>query len=499
MMNETQFAQALAKVVEPYLPQFKATGAPVGPYLHGPGGLFGIEGLENDVISSHIDITGSLGEVIPVQMQMNAEMYPYFPYITGFIRSDQQTKDGVCDDPPEAGNMKTCTLTTVYGRTEFRTRELEINRVGELINSGENNNLRLINSPLARDLGGVFQQRFGLGQSQALKAGNEMAIRMTEVGVAFQRDLCPQVFDGNPANNSAGGGDKQFMGLELLVSTTKIDAFNGETCESLYSDVKDYRYYDVQDQNAPWNIVHVLTQMYRKLKRKAQQQRMWPADLRFVMRAQLFDHIADVWACEYPTYRCQFTAQSGNSSATQTINDFGGVRFRDDMKTGQYLLIDGVKVPVILDDCMTEQTAADDGDIPLGGYSSDIYLLPFSIRNGSYNTLYWQLKDYRDGTMNAVEQARASQWFWTDGGRFLWGLNYPVNWCITMISKIEPRLILRTPQLAGRLQNVVYTPLQHWDDPLPSSEYWVDGGIETGRPAPSPYSEFNLSGPGRIA
>jgi len=496
-MENNELMQALGQAIAPYLPQFKATGAPFGPYLHGPGGLFGIEGLERDVISSHISITGSLAEVIPVKMASTPTTNPYFPYITGFLRSDQQTKDAVCDAPPPAGNMKTCTLTTVYGRREFSTRELEINRVGEILNSGENNNLRLINSPLARDLAGLFSQRFALGQSMSLAAGNEMAIRMVEVGVAFQRVLCPMVFDGNPANNSAGGGTKYFMGLELLVSTTKIDAFTGTACPSLYSDVKDYNYVDVLDNSAPYNIMHVLTQMYRKLKRKAQQQSMWPADLRFVMRSQLFDHIADKWACEYGAYRCQFTAESSYSNAVQNFNDMEIVRMRDAMKTGQYLLIDGVKVPVILDDCMSEETAADNAHIPVGGYSSDIYLLPFSIRGGEYDTLYWETKNYQDGTMTAVEQARASQWFWSDGGRFLWGLNYPVNWCITMISKIEPRLILRTPQIAGRLQNVVYAPLQHWDDPLPSQDYWLDGGIPTGFPGPSPYSEYNLAGPGR--
>jgi hypothetical protein len=67
---------------------------------------------------------------------------------------------------------------------------------------------------------------------------------------------------------------------------------------------------------------------------------------------------------------------------------------------------------------------------------------------------------------------------------------------VEVIAKTEPRLILRTPQLAGRLQNVVYVPLQHADDPLPSQDYHVNGGVSTGRPFPSPFSEWNLSGPG---
>jgi hypothetical protein len=57
---------------------------------------------------------------------------------------------------------------------------------------------------------------------------------------------------------------------------------------------------------------------------------------------------------------------------------------------------------------------------------------------------------------------------------------------------VEPRIILLTPHLAGRLQNVVYVPLQHERESLPSDPYWVDGGVSTARAAPSFHSDWNL-------
>ena len=42
--------------------------------------------------------------------------------------------------------------------------------------------------------------------------------------------------------------------------------------------------------------------------------------------------------------------------------------------------------------------------------------------------------------------------------------------------KIENRIILRTPQIAGRITNVCYEPLQHERDPFPSDPYFVNGG-----------------------
>jgi len=100
------FAELIAKNMNPGLLQKTATGNPSGPYTHGPGGLFGVRGLSRDIVSTHTQFTGSLGEQLSIRS--SNEVTPLFPYITGFIRSDQQEKNGICDDPPEAGNFKTC-------------------------------------------------------------------------------------------------------------------------------------------------------------------------------------------------------------------------------------------------------------------------------------------------------------------------------------------------------------------------------------------------------
>jgi hypothetical protein len=59
--------------------------------------------------------------------------------------------------------------------------------------------------------------------------------------------------------------------------------------------------------------------------------------------------------------------------------------------------------------------------------------------------------------------------------------------CLQWESKIEPRLVLRTPWLAARLQNVVYCPVQHVRDAFPDDPYFTDGG-RTSRPGPSYYN-----------
>jgi hypothetical protein len=476
------FMELLTQAVQ----KTQTVGAPVGPYVHGPGGLFGVRGLERDVISTHTQITGSLGEMIP--LVPSVDMNPLFPYITGFLRSDQQEKNAVCDNPPPAANFKTCIQTTVFGRKEFKTRQVEVNRIGQRINRGEFMDLNLVNDPLVNQMGGLMQNFFGLNGQSAALAGREMLMRFIEVGVAYQRWFCPQVYTGNPANSSAGGGYKEFMGLDLLISTNKVDALAGTSCPSLYSDIKSFGYRQISSTTDP-DIVRTITTMMRILNRRAEQNNMAPADIRIVMREPLFYELTRVWPCQYNTDGCSATATLEAGSDAQ-------VRFRDEMRNGKFLLVDGRRVPVILDDCIMEENHADNGAIPIGGFASDIYFVPFTAMGGNIRTLYWEHYDYRQDTLPSVVDARASQFFWSDGGAFLWGLKAPDNWCLEVISKVEPRLILRTPQLAGRLTDVVYVPLQHTNDPLPSQDYWLNGGVSTGYPTKSPFSEFNLSGPG---
>lgn len=486
------FQSMIAKMVGEQMK--KATGAPQGPYIHGGGGLFGVRGLSRGIISTHTQITGSLGEMIPIRASIDEQ--PLFPYITGFLRSDQQEKDGICDDPEEAGNFKTCIQTTVFGRKEFKTREVEINRIGQRLNRGEFMDLEVENSPLVNQMAGLMQGMFGgaLSNQNALLGGREMMMRVLEVAVAFQRWLCPSVFTGNPSNSSAGGGYKEFPGLDLLIGTNKIDALSGVACPSLYSDVKSFGYKQVDTSVDP-DIVKVITTIMRILNRRASQQNLGPADIRLVMREDLFYHLTEIWPCRYITYRCDNIA-GGNVDPVGSFSVEGMYQMKVEMRNGQYLMVDGKRVPVIFDDCIPEENQADNGAIPIGGFASDIYFVPFSARGGTLRTLYWEYKDYRNSVIPDVNTARAGSFFWSDNGTFLWGVKPPVNWCLDLIAKIEPRLILRTPQLAGRLTDVVYVPLQHTDDVLPSQDYWVNGGNATGRPAPSPFSEWNPGGPG---
>jgi hypothetical protein len=443
-------------------------GTHQGPNVHGPHGLFGVPGLERDVISSRITASG-LAAALPVQGSVTK--YPLFAYLTGRTTPTGDQPEAHCDDGPVAGNFKSCLQTAQFGIYQFRTRELEINTVGALVNAGETTDLRFVNDPLAEQLGRMFPNI--TDREFALQLGREVLMRFVDVGYDFQDLVSQQIYTGSGLAN-------EFPGLELLVVESHYDAKTGQLCEALASDVRDFGDVDVTTSPGAQNIVTQLVSMYRENKYNSAGMRMDPVTRAFVMREQLFVEITDVWPCSYLSSRCV----PANENVNVHIDTMEQVRMRNEMRSGKFLWIDGERVPVITDNFLPET------DLGNNVHSSDIYLLPLTIRGGQ-PVLYWEHFDYSRGTMQAVRDGRLSNDFWTDRGLYMWHKKPPQNWCTQWQAKIEPRLILRTPQIAGRLMNVAATLDKHWRDPNPASEYYVNGGVSTGYDPGTLYNNWN--------
>ena len=452
-----------------------APSTPSTPYYTGPQGLFGALGLERDIFSTRVQPHG-IASILPTRASVY--MNPLFPYLTGFQVPVGSNKENVCDDAPVAGAGKSCLQTATFGRYEYATRTVEIDRLGQLINRGEFDDLRFVNDPLLNSLANITP---GVPQSAAL--GREVLMRFIELGVSFQNKLGRQVYEANPVNNSGGNGYREFPGLDILIGTGKVDAETGTTCPALDSLLRDAAYKRI-DSNAEYYI-NMLSYMLRTLRTNAMNQNFGDVVWNIVMRPTMFYELTSVWPCAYNTYRCNVIGS--NNQGFVDAADMN--RQRDDMRTGQYLLLDGIRIPVILDSFIQEDTNTDNASVTSGCFASDIYIIPMTVRGGMPVT-YWEHLDYAKSIGLAQDGQLPANFFWTDGGRFMWTFKPPTNWCIQWQSKIEPRLILRTPHLAARLQNVMYCPTIHENDPINTDPYFVNGGVTTGRTAPSYYNEW---------
>lgn len=469
------------------------SGTAQGLYAHGDMGLpgttptiFGFSGVEQDFFSTRIQPMGIAGMLPAIG---TIRTHPLFGYITSFGDSTGSNPTGICDDPKTAGAVSTCLQTAQFGRYSFQTREFAIDQAGLQGNRGEFLDLRLINDPLVNN--GVGDINFPPSARGPFSFRMEMATRMLELGVTFQNQLARQLWVGNPANNTSGNGYMEFPGLNILISTNKWDALTNTACPSLNSDIKNFNYNKVDSvaNDAGGGIVRTMSYMFRYLRNNASRMNMNPVQWVIAMREELFYEITAVWPCAYMTTGC--TTFTNNGVNNLVIDAGDQIAFRDQLRDGRFLRIDGIDVPVVLDDGITELSSTDTSRVGTGCFSSDVYFIPLTVKGGMAST-YFEFQDFQQTAMTEVSDGNLSAYFWTDGGRYLWHTKPPVNYCVQLTSMIKPRLILRTPHLAGRIQNIVYCPLQHVRTPFSGDPYGpaTTDGVSTGRYGPSLYSDW---------
>ena len=453
------------------------SGTPTSYLLHGSGGLLTTPGVDQQIFATVVRPEGIISALNWYPTEFTN---PLFSIITGVRADTGSERSTVCGDCLVAGIKKVCTQTAVFGKYCRETREFNVNTLGARLNRHDPDDLRLVNpifagNKLTPNIGGLNP------------LANDIAQAFVEVAISFERLLSRQLWIGNPANNN-GTAYMEFPGLEILVGTGKVDALDSTSCPSVNSDIKDYNYQDVCTGTP--SLVEVLTYLYRYLAKNSRTMGMDPVDFRWVMREELFYELTSCWPCTYLSFRCT-TRDTALIDPMPQFDTTDAIAMRDDMRNGRYLLVDGKQIPVLLDDGIPEDTNVNNANLQPGEFSSDIYLLPFSAMGGRVPTLYGEHFDFNIGQgwlRQAPGALAADDYFASDAGMFAWTYSR-LNNCILWLAEIQPRVILRTPYLAGRVNNVKYSPLQHTREPFPEDGYFVDGGRTT-TSAPSYYSEW---------
>src|SRR3990167_2617744 len=397
----------LAEVLFPALEQMKArqygigykhdaSGTPqVAGYTHGPGGVLTFPGVDVDVFHTIVGNRGILG-----QLPTKGSQYPNPTYytITGIQGDSGSEKGEVCANAPTAGLMKACLLTSVFGRYERATPEIEINRLGALNDRADPMDLKLWGSPIHQN--GPFAAPPHSPATPVDVLSNEISRKFWELNTSVHRLLSRQLWSGNPVNNSGGGGYKELTGLQLLVNTGYNDAENAQACPALDSDLKNFSYRRIDAAGNGTILVDALSYMYRYVRDLADRTGLMPVRWVFAMRPELFWEVTKVWPCSYLTYRCQTTGNERvNIEATEQV------RFRDEMRAGNYLMLDGERIDVVIDDGIPEATNTTNANVPSGCFGSDIYLLPMSVIGGQAS-LYLEYYEYTNPSI-ADEIGRA--------------------------------------------------------------------------------------------
>lgn len=435
--------------------------------LHGSTGTFSIPGLDRDVISTHVRPHG-IAEVLPLFPSI--EENPRYGALTGVSDDIGSEPANPCDDAP-TGYIKACNLTAQFGRVARSTETIDFDEVGLKVNRGDFTDLMLHGFRLGGEVNaGMYPQ--GLNPADILNV--VVASQMVSVGERLYRKLMTLNWQGSPANNNAGGGYKEQPGLDNQVTTGQIDADTSTACPSLDSDVKNYNYAAVGAGSGN-TIVTYLSALLYYLESLAEDTGLDPVEFVIVMRPQLFWEISAVWPIVYNTDKVAGILGSTVGNAQVMLDGRQNAQERDAMRTGKFLIVNGKRYRVVTDPGIAEQTNITDGSVPAGSYASSIYVLPLRI-NGNFPVLYRQHKDYRQMWRPELSYLRGKERFWTDDGVFSWTFE-DQKWCVKLTAKTEQRIVLRTPQLAGRIDNVLYSPLQHIREFDPDNPYHLNGGV----------------------
>jgi len=422
--------------------------------LHGSGGILAVPGLEREIVTAHVRPFGFASE-LPLLPSVYQD--PRFGAITGFTDSIGNQPDNACDDAPY-GYMKACTLTARFGRLRFDTNTIDMNDVMLRLHRGDFTDLFLA----GRLLGLTDLVPSGLNENQVLNVVTMS--EMVGVGVQNERALSTQLWHGT------WGVANQFPGLDVQIATGQTDAETGTLCPSIDSDVKDFAYDEICGDGR--DIVEYLSMLEYYLTYNAMTMGLEPVTWVIVMRPQLWFELTACWPCAYNTTKCS-PAVATNSLVT--IDGRDNTRERDAMRSGNYIDINGRRYRVVTDTGIFEHNNINNGNLLPGEYASSIYMVPLTIRGGMPVT-YREYVDYRQAQPDVSLLRGANSFFWTDNGVYSWAYE-EVKWCYKLSLKTEQRVVLRTPHLAGRIDHVKYSPLQHVREPDPDSPYHYDGGV----------------------
>lgn len=466
--------------------------APVAPYLHGPNGLFNRRDRENPVFSTILDPITGVANALPVY---NGARYldnnwsgtdaAFDSLITGQTAgalddfANQPTEP--CQDGPVGGYLKFCSIVNPYGQYKMSTREVSILRAGRVADMVDAQLVQVANQFPT----GLFATPTGVPSLQNA-VNNELASRILEMMIAFRRMLAPRVFTGSPANNV--GEAQDIVGFDISINSgNKRDSTNNTICTAANSDVKSFGNAII---GSATNIMRYIEMCDAFVTNKARRHGVGTPTYMIAMRPELWQEITEIIPAQ-KLQRVIAVIASMNSTAIGNIDAESVYGQRDAMRNSMLIPVNGRMLPVVVDDSIAETNLGNLAGIPT--YASTIYGIPLTIQGG-FPVTFWEYRNQGNNQANMIQQMAGQLTWTTDGGMFRWFADF-ARGCLKINVVFAPRLRMRTPQYAWRIDNVAYQPLQHFDSWSPDSVYHTDGGVVAGDNQKY-YSSWDTSTPG---
>lgn len=444
MTLQVKDEKALAQMFTTMLKHVGVT-TPTHTPAHGPSGVFNSQ-ADPDVINAML--LPSLGLMARLPVTLTNTINNNYMILTGITANSGTHPATVCEPGKVAGNLAKREIRFPFGNRKMSTDVIAVSEVGQLNNRADFTDFRLLG--MNDDLTKTSPT---LTPNYRNALNSELQKMMLETQIGWAMEFGRQTYAGNPANNS--GDYREFRGLDLLINTPFNDvdgnALPANAIPLVRAALADNL--NTQTSTAGPAIVTEIHAIMRALKLRAKRTGLEPVRWAVVMSANAFYEVSAVWPCSYYTYRCGGSTSNPNGTSASDLR-----QAVDDMRNGQYLLVDGERVEVIIDDGIieTEGTGAD-ANTGTGNFTSSVYIVP--LTGAGRPLTYVEAFNFNNPMARELIDAmgKREKFAFQAGGRFMWIFRENAE-CLSADVRERSRIIMLAPFLSARIASIRYRP-----------------------------------------
>jgi hypothetical protein len=370
----------------------------------------------------------------------------------GFVTGVNDTVTGTqqdepCDEPQIVGtDFSFCKVRLPLGRRQIKTKTGEIDGLIRKACDRLYDDFYFVGD--VRGVSATPSLRFTPDDRDLIVEGALMR-DMKGKGRVFSRWMQRLLWQGDPANNTAGGGYKEFVGLDMLLTDdypTDMAAYiEGSTavgdCALLGADVKDFANNCIGGGVLSlWDIMQeadhtvMLRESYSGVNR---------GGLLIVMHPVMFKAFKETIPCEMVGNGCAGAVINANDGGNGLFN----LAERQRIEQSRQITINGNVYDIVFDDAIAIS------EVSPGVYTSKIYGLPLTLN--SEQVFYTENVNYTEymAVLRPVDGVWNESVGWSDGGHFLHTVERK-NLCFEVTTKIEPRLVFKASRFSWVIENI---------------------------------------------
>jgi hypothetical protein len=440
-----------------------STPALQGPLQGNPnlGGLFSAPGVRPDRFSAMSRVRSLSRLLTPEPSDIYNEI---ISIVTGATDGSGSNPSDYCGNPANPGALKQCTQTKLFGKWFSKSNLQSVNDIGYLRNRADIPGTILNSAP--QDFPLIPDIMWRLADTRST-----LQYELYMQGVMRERSLEQVIITGDSSksnSNTKSGYIKEMDGLDLMIKTGYADT-SGVLCPAADSIVINFGNATIGGTIGGGDgrtITQVISDLWYAAQDRATQVGMGETEFVFVGRKEMFRALTDYYSNTYATSRFQAATLTAGSPVIQIATDANNLRL--EMLNGQYLIVEGIPVPFVFSDGM-----------PLVGlgsnnYQSDLFLVPLSwqgrklLRLEYFNLANQYITEW-NGFINPEKRAVLNNGMYAMGYR-------SNGFCDEILFAATERLILETPFLAGRVDDIVFNYLAQTRNAIPGQSLYVNGG-----------------------